>query len=368
MRNTDKTLRENGEFCLLCGIVSVWVSCYNKTVGIKAFTLLYRLLFTRFNARRIKMEDGICEKLKFSVFTDIHYNPGVSFSGDEKHLEFIQKRAERENCDFIIQGGDFTHGPAREVVQGYLKMYNEFHIPSYHCLGNHDTDLTCLEETLKRYNMPAGYYYFDCKGYRMIVCDPNYYCQDGEIYHYDLGNYYGVKGSLHGYMPAKQLAWLKKVIDEAPGSCILLSHESFEREADGVHNLMEVRKIINDANKKRKHSVLLCINGHHHRDSLRIIDGVLYLDLNSCSFDYVSKEHHFFPKEMCDQYSSLSHTVFFNDPLHAVITVEGSTITIDGMESSMFMGINREHTDNPIYDTMGRPVVPWVQSAKVTLW
>ena len=33
----------------------------------------------------------------------------------------------------------------------------------------------------------------------------------------------------------------------------------------------------------------------------------------------------------------------------------------------MLMGFNREHTDNEIFDLMGRPVVPRVQSAKITL-
>lgn len=309
------------------------------------------------------------QKLKFSVFSDIHYNPGVSFSGDEAHLKMIQDRAEQENCDFIIQGGDFTHGPAREVVQGYLKMYNDFHIPSYHCLGNHDSDLTSLEETLQYYRMEKGYYYFDCKGYRMIVCDPNYFLLDGKCYHYDLGNYYAYmqQGSLRGYMPPEQLEWLRETIDTAEGSCILLSHESFERETNGINNLREVRDIINAANRKRPHSVLMCINGHHHRDNLRILDGVLYFDLNSASFADMTNKHDFFPKELCDQYSSLNRLVFYNDPLHAVVTVEGTAITIDGMEGSMFMGIYPEDTGKSSYDKMGRPVSPRVQSAKITL-
>ena len=43
-------------------------------------------------------------------------------------------------------------------------------------------------------------------------------------------------------------------------------------------------------------------------------------------------------------------------------------MTIDGMESSMFMGINRRETGvNRIYDSAGRPVYPRVQSAKVTM-
>ena len=62
--------------------------------------------------------------MKFTVFSDIHHHPGVSPSGDEPFLEIIQKRAEANNCDFILSGGDFTHGPSADNVQNYLKMYN----------------------------------------------------------------------------------------------------------------------------------------------------------------------------------------------------------------------------------------------------
>jgi hypothetical protein len=47
--------------------------------------------------------------------------------------------------------------------------------------------------------------------------------------------------------------------------------------------------------------------------------------------------------------------------------LEGNTIIIEGAKSSMFMGINREMTENSIYDKMGRPVVPEIKSAKITL-
>ena len=123
----------------------------------------------------------------------------------------------------------------------------------------------------------------------------------------------------------------------------------------------------NEANRKKPHSVILCINGHHHRDYIRILDGVCYFDLNSASYDWVPVKHGNYPKEMCDEIRLLSNTVVYNDPIHAIITLEGTTITIEGMESSMFMDINREHTDNPIYDGAGRPVTPTVQSAKITL-
>lgn len=305
--------------------------------------------------------------MKFTVFSDIHHHPGVSPSGDEPFLEIIQKRAEANNCDFILSGGDFTHGPSADNVQNYLKMYNEFHIPSYHALGNHDTDETPLEEVLKYYKMPNCYYYFDCKGYRIIICDPNYYLEDGEYKHYNLGNYYSVKGSLRGIMPPEQLEWLRETINSAEGSCIILSHESFEREYNGIYNLTEVRKIINDANKKKPYSVLMCINGHHHVDYLRIIDNVAYLDLNSASFHCYSNTHDLFPKELVEKYWALPRLTCFNEPLHAVITVEGTQITIDGTDGTFFMGVKPEDTGNSPFDSAMRRYTSKVSSAKFTL-
>ena len=110
--------------------------------------------------------------MKFLMFADLHYFPGVFMGGTWENLKEIQERALAEGCEFIIHAGDFCHGPSK--VADYVKAYNDFEIPSYHCLGNHDTDHTPYEETLKYYNMPNGYYFFDQGGYRFIVCDPNY--------------------------------------------------------------------------------------------------------------------------------------------------------------------------------------------------
>ena len=303
--------------------------------------------------------------MKFSVFADIHHYPGVFDGGTDAELEFIQRRAEENGAAFIIHAGDFCHGPS--LCPDYVKKYNDFHIPSYHCLGNHDSDATTYAETLAAYNMPDGHYCFDCEGYRFIVCDPNYYKLDGEYIHYDRGNYYA-HGDKRDWMPPEQLAWLEKTIDEAGVPCILISHESFERESDGVRNQNDVRAMFARCNAKRKNAVLMCINGHHHRDNLRILDGILYFELNSAAYDWLQNEHDCYPSELCEQIKLLNHTVVYNDPIHAIITLEGTTITIDGMESTMFMGINRAETGvNPIFDSAGRPVYPKVQSAKITM-
>lgn len=303
--------------------------------------------------------------MKFSVFADFHHWPERFMRGTIDELTFIQQRAEEAGAEFIIHAGDFCHGPS--LCPEFINLYNNFHIPSYHILGNHDTDCTPYEETLRMYNMPDGHYYFDHNGYRIVVCDPNYLFLDGEYIHYSMSNCYPHPKE-RDYMPPEQLEWLKETIESSPYHCILISHESFERENCGmVKNRMEVRQIINDANRKKPHSELMCINGHLHRDNIRILDNVCYFDLNSTSWDYLATPHNLYPKELHEKYTSLSKTVVYNDPVHAIITLEGTSITIEGMESSMFMGINREHTENDICDEDGRPVVPKVQTAKFRL-
>ena len=117
----------------------------------------------------------------------------------------------------------------------------------------------------------------------------------------------------------------------------------------------------------RRGSVLFCINGHFHRDHLTIQDQVCYMEINSASFEWVSNAHEHFPQELKDQYNLIDHTVIYNDLLYAVVTLEGNTITVQGTESTMFMGINREDTPNPPCDQCGRPVIPRVQSARISL-
>ncbi len=310
--------------------------------------------------------------MKFLAFADFHHSTKKTdekgtyrsfMFGEDDQLQQILDHAEQEKVDFIIHAGDFMHRPSQNVEM--VEKYNNFHIPTYHCLGNHDQDGTPYEEVLKLYNMPDGHYYFDCEGYRMIVADPNYCKINDEYIHYDMGNYFKTPEA-RDWMPPEQLEWLKETIESSPYPCLIIAHSSFER-ADGIHNKDEVVKIINDANKKRPHSVLMVMNGHHHRDFVRIMDGVLYFEINSTQMDYMPKKHNLYPQEIVDKFRSAPHCVFWTDPIHAIITIEGTTITCEGMESDFFMGIRREDTENSIYDKSGRPTTAKVSSFKITL-
>ena len=213
--------------------------------------------------------------------------------------------------------------------------------------------------------MPHQYYSFDCKGYRFIVFDCNYCNVDGEFVHYDLGNYYKMPAA-RDWIPPEELEWLRETIDASPYPCILIGHGSFERP-DGIKNREECMEVFRAANKKRPHSVLMIINGHHHRDNIRILDGIYHYEINSTSFDWLHDLHDKYPAEACEKVEHLAHVLYWTVPVHAVITLEGTTITIDGMDGEYFMGITPEMIGCPIYDKAGRRAVPYVTSAKFTL-
>ena len=302
--------------------------------------------------------------MKFLLFADIHCNASWPIHST-KELEIMQKRAEEEGCDFMIHAGDLCFNAAANV--DFIEQYNNFHIPSYHVLGNHDTDRTPLETVMKMYRMPNNYYYFDCKGYRIIALDPNYYFSDGVYTHYNMADY-GNDGALHGWLPTEQLKWLEETIASSPYPCLLISHQSFERAADGVNNQVEVRRIINEANVQKPHSVLMCMNGHYHTDYIRILDNVCYLDVNSAVGMWIPKPHDFYPEELRSAYKGYRNLVCYGElPVYCIVTVEGTTITIDGVKGGLLNGITREMTGNGVLDPSGRLTTGDIQSAKITL-
>lgn len=304
--------------------------------------------------------------MKFSVFADLHHYPGRYMGGTYEDLDFIEGRALQERCDFVIHVGDFCHNPLR--FDDYVNRYRNFRLPTYHVPGNHDFDKCTHEETLSAYGLTSGYYCFDCKGYRFISLDTNYYYADGQYHPYSKGDYYPFEAGRES-IPPEQLAWLERTVAEAPHPCVILSHASLERGADGCRNQEEVRHIINLANKRKPHTVLLCINGHHHKDHVAILDGVCYFDLNSASFEPlgVTKPHSLYPKELSEKFSVVGYTVVYNDPIHAVVSLEGTTIDVKGMESSLLLGVHREDTGDSRFDSSGREALPRVQSFRITL-
>ena len=306
--------------------------------------------------------------MKFFLFADYHYYPHgyINFGFDGLHK--FQKIAEEKNCDMMIHLGDFCHG--QDFCKEFIEEYNNFHIPSYHCLGNHDTEFSPRDKVVKDYRMPDCHYNLDIGGYRFVIINTSYYrdVDTGEFVPYDKTNYFGQPE--RETLPPEELEWIRKSIDESPYPCILCSRSSFEKAHDCKNGHL-VRQIVDEANRKKPHSVIMCMNGHCHKDHLSIINNVLYYDVTSSTFDCAGcppmPPHDRFKKEDYEEYKFAGYMVCPEDPLYSVVTLEGTTITIEGVESKMYCGVELKDIGFPEFDRVGRKFEPRTQSAKITL-
>ncbi len=326
--------------------------------------------------------------VKFCVFADIHYRPGpTGFPHSTKEwLGRVLARAERENCDFVIHCGDFCHNPPAD--KDYVDYYNDFRLPTYHTIGNHDDDGCAHEETLKAYRMEKGYYYFDRNGFRFVVIDANHVrWADGRVEHYSNGSYfrkgnvpelkpYYEKGleDVIGVVPPEELAWLRDAIESSPYPCVCFSHQSFERPTGNpCHNGAEVRAIFDAANAKTPGKVRLVINGHHHCDYLRILEDVVYFDLNSASFQWIGTKyaHENYPASFFAANNQTPRAVpwiSWDDPLNAIVTLTADGgIRIDGMKSKFSCGVTPAMCNGFHLDRCARLTTPNVQSVDLRI-
>lgn len=310
--------------------------------------------------------------LKFCMFADIHYVPGAfTNTEDMSFLEKIQARAVRENCDMMIHLGDFVHGVRTKKEQEYIKLYNEFKIPSYHCLGNHDQDRNPYQETCEAYRIPKeGYYSFDKGGFRFVVTDPNYICnRPGEFIHHSSGNYFKrEKGSTINWIPPAQLEWMRSVIVGSPYPCIVVSHQSYERGPTGemVKNKDEVQAIFREANEKKPGTVRLVANGHMHMDYLRIKDNILYWDVNSANYQYYPRKHSKYPAEYVKTHRAALNNIGYKEPLSGIVSMwPDGRIKIEGSKADWLFGVSPKDAGYPEYHD-GRRCHAVIQSADIT--
>lgn len=296
-------------------------------------------------------------KVKFSVFGDMHFSGGMYadkrgiqddaappwWCGDcDERLDFIFDRAKKENVNFIIHCGDFCHNPRGD--RAAVEKYNNFEIPTYHVLGNHEMQIIPLEEVIDIYKMPADYYYFDKNGFRFVALNANYLKVGDEYIPQSAGNLAKYRGE-RNYLSPEQIAWFEEVVMTSPYPVVVFGHADMSRDdekEDAWKDREDFRNVIRKAHKNKKR-VLMYIGGHMHVDGLNIKEHVCYFNINSPTMYWMPTNHSCFPPEFHNKYPGASNCLYYNDPIHAVITLsEDGTIEIDGMESSFFCGIDHK--------------------------
>lgn len=304
------------------------------------------------------------ESVKFSVFADMHFRVG-NYNWTVERMAQILERARKNKVDFIIHCGDFCHDV--RTAGPVLDQFNNFELPHYHTMGNHDFEGTkTLEEVVSAYQMKDGNFYsFDRGVFRFIVLDTNYFRRpDGSLMHYASSTAYEKCHQKEAILPPEQIAFLREKLSTAKGPCAIFSHHGF-KHTSGITNAAEAKDAVFDSQKYP----VIWINGHHHRNSLKLEKQVAFFNLNSTTSEWVGKPHHAYPEEIMKKCNVSKHELLFDTPVHAIITMsKDGEIDIDGMKGGMFMGITPEMTGNKLYDDEGLPVEAYVLSSHFKLY
>lgn len=335
--------------------------------------------------------------LTFLVFADLHYKKRM-YAVTVEHLEKILHRAYAEECDLILHAGDLCNDYAGSPE--LLKILTDCKLPVFGVYGNHELEgrrnsmsnvTPCLTNRAEevawgtedgRYDETVGYYYYDHADFRLILPDTNYSLMpDGVTYEHNRPASWGCAGEnrLGDSLGPCQLAWLERVLWDAADRglhCVLVSHASFlpwgawEASPDGA----AVRDLYARINRRRPGTVLMSINGHYHTDHVAVEDGVLYFDVNAAINGWWQEEK-FDPyapsKDLAPTFSFVDYdaagnkierrqmplselrmgaqTLFFEDPLSAVVTVtDDGAIVIRGGKTAWMYGISPQNAPDGV--------------------
>ena len=311
----------------------------------------------------------MAQGIKFGVCADLHVD--IMHDAKERLADFLTACREAD-VDFIIQLGDFCYPDAnRKCVchpdtmpvnvknaltyptyaekDEIISMYRNFEKPAYHVIGNHDCDLCTKEQILNYYGVEYGpYYSFDQNGFHFVVLDANYR-KDGDAYiSYENGNYIGF-GKYLPYLPDEQLRWLEEDLKKTEYPTILFSHQRLTNEPASIKNHEALRAVIDRAPK----GVLMAINGHEHRDTVRKISKTWYYNVNSMANNWLGAKFAHplrYTEEIDQKYPNIQYTVPYKDSIYAIITVDEKGATINGKQSE-FVGKTPEEMG--VYEDAG---------------
>ena len=289
--------------------------------------------------------------LTIAAFSDYHLMPENRNPWGVEGLHSIVKRAKDNHADVILQCGDFAMDSVHDREGMDAIYHNSAGIPAFGCYGNHELErVESLEALNQAFGLENSYYYADLKGFRIVCTDTNFYKKAGKLYHY--GGYSWGTDSPEGYnlLGDEQLEWLEKTLTESPYPCIILGHVSFKSISMASGDAIKVREIINRVNARSHRKVMMCLNGHYHRDDISVLDNVIFFSINaSYNGEWIPGEHDCFPEEFVKRYPYAVHNAYFTDPLSAIIHIsDDGTVRIEGMQTSYLYDVSPEKFGGPI--------------------
>ncbi|MEM8670080.1 MAG: metallophosphoesterase [Planctomycetota bacterium] len=261
-----------------------------KTLGAVATT-------TVFSSHSLGMANSISKPIRLGVIADLHGGLAVDA---ESRLDAFLRAMKDENCDALVQMGDFAYPNAKH--QRFADRFNAEHDQTIHVIGNHEFDYGLKrQDCYKAWGIEASYYRRDIAGLRVLVLDGN---DTGSPTH---------GGGYPSFIGKPQQQWLRRELDAADGPLIILSHQPLAGTS-AVDNAEEIQKLLNPFRSK----IVACVNGHSHVDALIQMDGINYLHVNSASYYWVGG------KTRMAYYAKPLFTTLTFDPKSETVSVASS--------------------------------------------
>jgi len=242
------------------------------------------------------------EKLKIGFITDAHcYAKQNKETGEwtlnwrcQKPLEaFANKMNNDFKPDFVIENGDFIDGKDERSRGTFIdanNIFNTISAPKYHVMGNHEARSFYKNEWLELVEYEKTYYYFDIKGYRIIVLDANNKATLDGVIDADPKN-----ESYPGLIDPEQMQWLNELLENSKNyRKLVFVHQPLATEERKTQEQLfiggeKIRKLFSANN------VLAVFSGHIERFCLMEEDGVKYYVSQGFWKDNrgLAKEHRF---------------------------------------------------------------------------
>ncbi len=272
-------------------------------------------------------------KVRFGICADLHVD--FIHDGVWRFEQFLDE-CKKAEVDFCVQLGDFCppNGNQMKDKECIIKKIEDYSIPFYHTLGNHDMDANNKQEVMEYIGMQNNYYSFDFGGVHFMVIDACYYEQSGLYIDYEKGNYKKVSEDARvPVLPPCELEWIKEDLQKTIYPTIVFSHQSLVESRAGIQNADVFRETINDAPK----GVFAAICGHEHVDRIENKDGVWYMCVNSMSYYWAGSKykHETYGKEIVEKHPRLESVFPYQEPLYAIVDVTDEAIYVNGVESKI---------------------------------
>jgi 3',5'-cyclic AMP phosphodiesterase CpdA len=273
------------------------------------------------------------DRIRIGLIADLHQD--IMHDGIKRLSGFIEQ-AQQTKAQMIIQMGDFCI-PEKKNSE-LMNVWRSFKNPAYHILGNHDMDGGhTREETIDFWEMPGKYYSFDHAGYHFIILD---------------GNDPNPKPwtGYNRYIGKEQQEWLRQDLKETNLNTFIFSHQTIENEDGGVANFREIRKILEEANKKAGETkVVACFSGHHHTDYMTNIHGIYYIQINSASYRWVGEkfQHIRYSDEIDKEFPWIKYTIPYKDPLFTFVEIDPKGLLKLEPRETEFIGPGPEEMGMP---------------------